>query len=179
MNWNAPIRWGLIGGLVSVVISVLIYIISPSSFASMWLGLVILGLALFFMIWGGVAFRRENNDEITFLQALGAVLIIGVIISLLSTIFSYILFNFIDTDLAELIKQKVMENTTEMMEKFGATDEDIEKALEKIEEENFQFGLKEYAIRFLQGMGFYAVMGLIVAAFVKRNPENKVLPNAE
>lgn len=179
MNWSEPVRWGFIGGLVSVVISVLVYIISPASFASMWLGLFMLGLALFFMIWGGVAFRRENNDEITFFQALGAVLIVGVIVSLLGTIFSYILFNFIDTDLAELIKQKVIENTTEMMEKFGATDDDIEKALDKIEEESFQFGLKEYVIRFLQGMGFYVVIGLIVAAFVKRNPENKVLPNAE
>lgn len=178
MNWNAPIRWGLIGGLATIIASILIYIISPASFASMSLMFGMLMFVVFFMVWGGVSFRRENNNSITFWQAFGAVLIIAAIVQLLSSGFSYILSNFIDTGLADLIKQKVIENTTEMMEKFNTPDDKIDEAIAQIEEQDFHFGLKEYAVRFMQGMGFYVVLGLIVAAFIKR-PDKQVLPNEE
>ncbi|HEY0261882.1 MAG TPA: DUF4199 domain-containing protein, partial [Chitinophagales bacterium] len=179
MNWNIPIRWGLISGLASVILSILIYITTPESFASMWFGFLGLGIALFFMIWGGVSFRRENNNHISFVQALGAVLIIGAISSLLTSLFSYILFNFIDVNLADLLKQKVIENTTEMLEKFNTPEDATEAALDKIKEQDFHFGLKEFAIRYLQGLGFYAVLGAIVSAFIKRPDEKAVAPTEE
>jgi amino acid transporter len=171
MVWNTPLKWGAIGGLVVVIISFIIYFISPTSFASSMLAMVFLLIAMFFMIWGGLAFRKENNNEISYLNALFAVLIIAAVLSLISTMFSYVLTSFIDPELPELIKQKAIENTQAMMEKFNTPDDKIEEVIDQMKEQDFNFGIVEYGKRFLWGMLMYAVMGALIALFIKRNPD--------
>ncbi len=164
-------KWGAIGGLVVVILSFLIYFVSPDSFAASWLAITFLLIAMFFMIWGGLAFRKENNNEISYLNALFAVLIIAAVLSLISTVFSYVLSNFIDPELPELIKQKAIENTQAMMEKFNTPDDKIEEVIDQMKEQDFNFGILEYGKRFLWGMLMYLVLGALIALFVKRNPE--------
>ena len=96
MNWNPAIKWGVVGGLVSVILTLLIYFISPSSLASFSLIFVFLLVSLFFLIWGGIDSRKANNDEISFVEALMATIIIALISSFIGTLFSYILMNYID-----------------------------------------------------------------------------------
>lgn len=176
MNWNTPIRWGLIGGLADIILTVVIYIVSPSVFAEFKFIIASILFAVFFMVWGGVTFRRENNNEISYWQAFGAVLLVAVIFNFSGILFSYILMNYIDTQLPELIMQAVINNTTEMMEQFGAPDAEIEKALSQIEQSDTSFGLKKHITNFLWMSAFYAAIGLVVAAFIKRNPDNQLTP---
>jgi hypothetical protein len=171
MNYKSPIQWGIVGGLISIVLSLLVYFVSPTSFASFKLVFVFVLLAIFLMIWGGINFRRDNHNTVSFVQAFIAVLIVGIIMSLISSVFSYILTTFIDPDLSELIKQKTIENTTEMMEKLGTPEDQLDEAIDKIRETNFNFGIKEYFFRFLQGSIMYVIFALIIAIFVKRNPD--------
>ncbi len=171
MNWSSTLRWGLVGGLVTIILSLLIYFISPDSFASLSIVALFFLIAMFFMIWGGIDFRKENNNQITYLQALAAVMIIAAIISLTSTVFSYILTTYIDPQLSDLIKQRVIGNTTEMMEKMGATDDKIEEAIDSIKGQDFNFGIKQYLSRYAQGLLFYLFFGFLIALFVKRNPD--------
>ncbi|MBP6516733.1 MAG: DUF4199 domain-containing protein [Chitinophagales bacterium] len=176
MNWNPAIKWGIIGGLVSIILTMLIYFVSPSSLASFSLIFVFLLVSLFFLIWGGIDFRKANNDEISFVDALMATLIIAMISSLIGTLFSYILMNFIDPQLPEIIKQKVIENTVEMMEKFNTPDDKIEEAIDGIRSQNFSGGIKDYALKFANSMLMNAVFCLIVSAFIKRNTNKIKLP---
>jgi parvulin-like peptidyl-prolyl isomerase len=171
MNWSATLRWGLVGGLLTVILSLLIYFISPDSFASLWVVAMFFLAAMFFMIWGGIDFRKENNNQISYLHALAAVMIIAAIISLMSTLFSYVLTTYIDPQLSDLIKQKVVQNTTEMMEKMGATDDKIDEAIDSIKNQDFNFGVKQYLSRYAQGLLFYLFFGFLIALFVKRNPD--------
>lgn len=176
MNWNPAIKWGVIGGLVSVILSMLIYFISPTSLASFSLIFVFLLVSLFFLIWGGIDFRKANNDEISFVDALMATLILALISSLIGTIFSYILMNYIDPQLPELIKQKVIENTVAMMEKFNTPDDKIDEAIENIKSQSFSGGIKDYALKFANSMLMNTVFCLIVSAFIKRNTNKIKLP---
>ena len=173
MNWNPAIKWGVVGGLVSVILTLLIYFISPSSLASFSLIFVFLLVSLFFLIWGGIDFRKANNDEISFVEALMATIIIALISSFIGTLFSYILMNYIDPQLPELIKQKVIENTVAMMEKFNTPDDKIDEAIENIKSQSFSGGISDYALKFANSMIMNTIFCLIVAAFIKRNP-NKI-----
>ncbi len=89
MNWNPAIKWGIIGGLVSIILTMLIYF----HFAVI-LGIVF-NLFLFFFwflysfLFEGIDFRKANNDEISFVEALMATLIIAMISSFIGTFFSY------------------------------------------------------------------------------------------
>jgi hypothetical protein len=81
--------------------------------------------------------------------------------------------NFIDPQLPELIKQKVIENTVAMMEKFNTPDDKIDEAIENIKSQSFSGGIKDYALKFANSMLMNTVFCLIVSAFIKRNT-NKI-----
>lgn len=176
MKWNTPLKWGLVGGLLNVIITFVVYFFSPDSLAAMWLGMVLILTSMFFMIWGGISYRRENNNQVSFGNAFMSVLIVAVVMTLVSSLFSYILFNVIDTELPELIKQKTIENTQAWMEKFNTPEDKVDEVIAQIEEQDFKFDLSEYAFRFLQGLVIYIILGAIIALFIKRNPD-KVATN--
>ena len=169
MNWNAPVRWGIIGGLTSIIITLLVDLISPVTFAATWFGFLLIGLSLFFMIWGGLNFRKENGNEITFVQSLGAVFLIAIISLVLSITFSYVLYNFIDTDLGEIVKQATRIKMDSWLE--NASDEVREQAFERLEKEGGSFTLKQAGMALGMGAIMNGIISLIVAAFVKRNPD--------
>ena len=110
---------------------------------------------------------------INFKQAFSSYFITIAIGIIISTVVSVLLFNVIDTEAAEILKEKIIESTTKMMEGFGAPQTEIDKAIGKMEDQN-QFGalsqLKSIAFQLI----FYAVIGLIVALSFK-----KIDPNAE
>jgi len=133
MNNISPIqtalRYGLILGLLSVLITLVLYIAglftNPSAAA-------ISGL-LFILIFTTVValsianHRKKQGGYIT----LGKSLVVGIVTSfigsLFAAIFSYILYAFIDPDLMEA----QLKMSEEMMENFGfLSDEQIEDAME-------------------------------------------------
>ena len=87
----------------------------------------------------------------------------------IATTFIILLFNVIDTDAAEKVKEMTIEATVNMMEKFNTPEDAIDKAIENAEATN-QFDFINQLRGFLFGIIFYAIVGLIVAAIVKKNP---------
>jgi len=55
------------------------------------------------------------------------------------------------------------------MERFGAPEEQIDEVLEQLKNQN-QFGLATQARGFMSNSIIGAILGLIVAALVKKNP---------
>ena len=89
---------------------------------------------------------------------------------LLSSVVSFLLFNFIDTEAATFLKEKTIEMTVNMMEGFGAPEASINEAVTKLENQN-QFGIAGILKSLAFQIVFYAVVGLIVAlSFKKKDP---------
>ena len=53
-----------------------------------------------------------------------------VIGTVISTLFSYVLFNYIDVPFREALTQETAEKAQQMMQNFGANQEQIDKATE-------------------------------------------------
>ena len=98
---------------------------------------------------------------------------------LFSNIISYIIPNFIDTEYPQHLYDIVRNNTAATMEKFGAQDEDIEKALKGITLEQFTPTLMSTLKAFGISLGLGLILSLIVALFVSRpSKEVEIKPEA-
>ncbi|MFI5221612.1 MAG: DUF4199 domain-containing protein [Bacteroidia bacterium] len=171
-NIEHALKWGIILGMANILLYLLVYLISKSSLTSWWLGTFSLALNIFLLIIPVTIQRKEFGNEITFNEAFLICFITYAGGSLLQTIFTYILYNFIDPGLSEYIKTKAIEMTQSMMEKFGAPQDSIEKTLEKMQLEDFRQTPARIARQFLFMILFGGVISLILAAILKRKPKN-------
>jgi len=134
MNNVSPVqtslRYGLILGLVSILITVPLYItgLMTNPSISMISALIYL---LVFVVVIVLAIRSHRNDKQGGFIKLGKAFLIGLLTSLFASIlmfiFSYILYAVIDPDIIEA----QLKMSEEMMENFGfMSDEQIETAME-------------------------------------------------
>ena len=170
-KFSTPIKYGFIAGAIMIAIILLLYIISAPLLGTFWPMVVYIPL-LFLMIWVGITYRKEIGGYKNFGQAFLAVFIISIIATMLFDTFGYLLYKVIDPDLPEVIKQKILENTSTMMEKFGAPDDKIEEALKNIKDQDYTPTLKSQGIRYLSSVVIGAILSALIALFVSR-PEKK------
>ena len=164
---NHALRTGLILGIISILLSVTVYVIDTLLVIKWWFGLVALLLSLGFVIYYGLQFRNESGGFVSFKISYGYSMLTFVVSGLIGTVFNILLYNFIDPDLPEIISEAIIEQTAQMMEGFGASQEMIDKAIEEADTtSNFTtFGqIKSFGFALI----VYAVMSLITGAIIKR-----------
>ncbi|MFD2910149.1 DUF4199 domain-containing protein [Flavobacterium ardleyense] len=162
------ITYGVITGVVSVLITFSIYMIDLSLMTKWWLALLIM---LFYVIIGCILLiktKKELGDFMSFKEGFTTYFISAVIGIAISVIFNILLYNFIDPEAAETLKELTMESTANIMKGFGAPSSEIKKALEKLSEYE-QFS----AIEQIKGSAYSiigsSIFGLILAAIFKKN----------
>ena len=168
---NHGISNGLILGGVSVAITLIFYVISPDLFFNWWLQML-LGLAIniFFISRAGLMTRRDLNGFITFSQAIKPTFTTVAIGMLITSLFNFVLYNYIDPDLAITLKERTLEMSENMMKSFGASDAQIEEAMAKVEDQNFMPTIGKTIQQYLMGLLVGFVAAAIVSLIIKRNP---------
>ena len=63
------IRWGLIWGVVSIIIALLVYIVDITLFVKWWFGLLLLGISVAYVIYAGINYRQSVGNHIKFGKA--------------------------------------------------------------------------------------------------------------
>ena len=176
VDFKLPVRYGLIGGFVMCLISILTYMFYRQLFGSftsqMLFGLVTMGIMIFIPVWGAVTYKREHGGVIDFKTALVVAFTIYAITVACSSVLSYVIPNYLDTDYPNELLELVQNTTRESMEKFNAPQESIDKAIEGMTVDKF----KPSAVQALKGFGINLivglVLGLLIAVFVSRKPKN-------
>lgn len=169
MNNNA-IKSGLIIGVISIIVTLLMYLIDPTLLASMWAGLIIFVIIISLVAYFGIQNRNEEGGFMTFGSAWIYSMKVFVIAGIIGTIFRVLLFNAIDPELTEIVVDAAVENTEAMMQNFGAPEETMEQGIEdarvRTEESLTVMGnIKGFA----WGLIFYALFSLITGAIIKKN----------
>lgn len=167
------VRFGLIGALILIIYSLLGNILGFTSPSNGVMSAMINGLVVFvFYIVIMVLATRKHRDEdlggqITFGRAFTVAFFTSLIVGVLATAFNMLYMNVIDPSMGPTI----MEETREMYEGMGMTEAQIEKAMKQVERGFTVVGQ-------LMGLGFGAAMGavlsLIIAAIMKKNPPEAV-----
>jgi hypothetical protein len=133
---SVALKWGVISGLVSILYTILLYVIDAKLLASgTWTSLSMVFI-ITFIVLSIKEFKSTQEGYISLSEALFTGFFTFVIGSLISALFGYLLMNFIDTNLPIIIKDTVIENAVAMMQKFGASEADISKALERLNEQD-------------------------------------------
>ena len=165
---SIAINFGLyLGGLLALL-TVVAYAVDLELLTNMWYGVFILIAIIVLGIISVGKTKQAQDGYASFKEAFTAFFITVVLGLVISTFLSYILFNFIDTEAANVLKEKTIEKTVEMLKGFNTPSEVIAQSVEQIESQN------QYSIgNILKGLAgytvFFSIIGLIVAAALKKN----------
>lgn len=166
------INFGVITGVISIIITGTIYLVNIELFTAWWLGLVSISIYLAIGIYLLLKTRKELGGVFSFKQAFTTYFISAVIGITISVLFNILLFNFIDPSLKDTVQELTIESAVSMMKKFGTPSSEIKKAVEKMGETNQFETLSQ-----LKGMAFSilfsAIFGLILAAIFKSKPKEQ------
>ena len=160
------VTFGFIFGLFSVLVTTTIYLVDLKLFTSAWIGIVSIIISITIGVILITKTKKQLNNIISFKDAFTVYFIAAAIGSTISTLFNYILFNFVDPGAKETIKEVTLKYTSEMMEKFGAPAASTNEAMRKLAEtDNFSLGNLAMGLAF--SLVFSALFGLILAAIFK------------
>ncbi len=161
-------KFGLIMAGLMISYTLLAYIVDEGLFVNMILGIfLIIGSIAIFVI-SAVQIKKGLGGYITFKEAFSGFMLTYIIYAVVTTVFSILLFNFIDPDFAERLKDLTLEKSVEMMESFGMTEEQITTSLADQESVD-KFSIGSQFKSFLMGIVMYSILGLITAAVIKKN----------
>jgi len=172
---NHAIKSGVILAVISIVITLLIYIIDPLLMIKWWFGLISLFLAIILVSYFGIQFRNEGDGYLDFKGSFMYSMVMFIVSGLIGTLFMMFLYNVIDTDLPGRLSEATKEQTIQMMSNFGASDDVIDQTIAQAEENGdftnpftFMGQLKAFGIAII----IYIVLSLITGAIIrKKEPE--------
>ena len=123
--WKGNLNAGIILGLIGIIWTLVLWFLDQSMNRSLgWIFFVVLIIGLFF----GIKSYRDKyrNGFITYGQSLGAGVIIMLYYSLISAVFTYILYKFIDPNLVD----KMLALTEEQLVERGLAEGMIEQSMQ-------------------------------------------------
>ncbi len=172
---NHALRWGLITAAVSIIVTMLMYAIDYALMIQLKMLFISLAIYLGITIYGGIDYRKAVGGFLAYGKAWQHGFLILVISGFIATVFSILLYTVIDPDLPANLVDASIENTREIMEKFGAPPDSIDEALEKARASTEdRFTIKGILLGYVQIAIFSAIMALISALFVRKNQPEMV-----
>ena len=171
---SIAINYGLYLGIGLSLFTLLGYTINLGLLVNYWVMLLILPLAI--IIFGIVAtakIKASFDGFLSFKEAFSSFFITVAVGLIISTFVSIIIFNFVDPEASLEIKEILISNTENFMSSMGAPIEAIAESVEQIEEQD-TFGIGTQFKSLAQSIIFFAIIGLLVAAAMKKsNPDTE------
>ena len=117
----------------------------------------------------GARDTKATFTPYTFGQAFSAAFLTAVVSALLVLVFNVVFLTFIDPTWEKELYEEVVRNTETFMEDMGAPQESIDKAIEKMKEDNKNrtMGVAGAAKQTGIGLVWYAILALIIGAVQK------------
>ena len=153
--------WGAIIGLVSIVYSVILYMLNQTLNRT-------LGYFGFVILIAGLAFAMKNYRDnvldgvLPFGKAFGFGMLVVLVSALIGGIYGYLLYAVIDPDLVG----KMMDMQSEQMLERGLTEDKVEQALEVTK--RFMTPVFMFISGFVVNLLMGGVLSLIIAAIFKK-----------
>ena len=168
------LKWGLIVGGISIALTCVLYAVDYALLANWKTGIVMFVLFIGLAIYAGMTYRKEIGGILAYGKAFQHGFILFAISGLVSTIFTIVLYTVIDPELPAKLTEVALQNAQAMMENFGMPEDQMDKAMEDARKrtEN-QFSTSGLAMTYGIGLIIYAVLALITALFVRKNPPDE------
>ncbi|HPD65034.1 MAG TPA: DUF4199 domain-containing protein [Bacteroidia bacterium] len=174
------IKYGIIGGLIAIVGTLVSYTLSDILFQKLLLNsliqLIFFALQIYVAVRAVREIRSINGGMITFKDSFASSLGVLFILSVISIAFSLLLFNVIDKNYAEKTKLAVMESMEQRFEKYPIDEDKKLEILESYEKRDFSFTPAKAGKSLGTITGVSIIIALIIAWSIKKDisvePEN-------
>ncbi|MEM1324477.1 MAG: DUF4199 domain-containing protein [Bacteroidota bacterium] len=169
--WSVVIKYGVIGGLLVVVYK---YINYTTFFSTASMGGAIAAFLINLLLFGGLIYlatKEHRDQQLGGYLTMGRAIVVGIFTvlfaSVIGGVFDYIYMAFIDPE----IQVKLSRNLTWMYEIMGLDEDQIEDAMDAVEETQ----MKPSIFTAIGGAAFGGAMtgvilSAIVGAIMKKNP---------
>lgn len=175
---NSPFKleltYGIYFALISIVLNLLVwataFLEKSGLLASVILGLVNFGILIGFLIICTKSYRdRSLNGTITFGQAYLFALMVVVFSSIITGLYSYIFYKFIDPDYGARVLHAIQEKTYQFMVNRGLPEDQIDAQMIKLEAQEIPTAAGALISSLKMGLIGGAIIALITSAIVKKN----------
>jgi hypothetical protein len=163
---------GVILGILSVALQIIIYYAAPSIIGSFTFSIVLTIFSLLIYIFFTIDLKKKIGGFWSFKEALKGIFIMSLVGNALSSVVNFAFFKFIETDAFEKLAPTIEQQAVANLEKFGVTDQKaidaaVEQALAQVKS-IYQPDLKSFAISFATIIIVGFIMSLIFAAIFKK-----------
>jgi Protein of unknown function (DUF4199) len=167
------VRHGLLIGGISVVLTIVFYIINPVlQYTSIWLGLFSFAIMITLFVILGIDVRKKIGGFWSFGEAYLSLLIMSVVVVVISILVSFILFKFIDPTLPQKVTDALADVTSKRLESMGLDQSQIDAANKQFTDGEMLAKFQPTLLTEVKNLGIgiiiYAVVDLILAACIKK-----------
>ena len=138
---NEGAKYGLICGLTAVLIMFGSWTAGITTFTTVQFYSTFVPYMIVIILLGGFQIRKQNEGFMSFAESLKFSFMAYVVAALMIAVSTYVLYNVLDKELTVKSGQIALEKTRSFMEKFGKSEEEIEKALKNSEGSMKETGL--------------------------------------
>ncbi|HEX4886761.1 MAG TPA: DUF4199 domain-containing protein [Luteibaculaceae bacterium] len=165
-----PFNSGLLLGAVSVMMTIILYLMGPQTFAQGWISFALLIISIALIIYTGIQYRNTLNEGFLSYQKAYVFLLIVTVVSLPISSLSRVAIMSLDPQFSEQVVEKSLEATMEVMSKLGLPDDQVEQAAERargdFEEAN---SLKGALMSLVYALPFMLIINLLLALAIRKN----------
>lgn len=164
---KSSLTYGIYLGIVSILISVVIYVLGYSF--EDWVQYSSLPIVIGGIIWAQIAYKKALGGEMTFGQAIGVGTMTVIFSSVLSAIYTYLLFAVIDTSLIEQLR---LVTEQKIVEQGKVPEEQLDAVVEMMTKFQKPWIMAVSAI--VMGCIMGVIISLLTGIFTKKNPSDEV-----
>ncbi|NML38356.1 DUF4199 domain-containing protein [Chitinophaga sp. G-6-1-13] len=165
---NPGVKWGFISGIVLILLNVVAWKAGNDVLFSMWNNLTQL---LLFIILGALAGRelkKSYGGYIGFKAVLKPVFTTFVIGWLLSAIFQFVLYKYLEPGLPEALKAYTLANTEHFMRWGKAPQDEITKQIDSIKTTDFSVNFTKSFLLYLKHIIFFFGVAVVVSLILRK-----------
>ena len=159
---QVAMKWGLYLGMAMILYGMILQL--TGQIGNQALGYINYLFVAILMFFAHKEFKESGNGFMSYKQGLGLGMIMVLIGSVISSLWSYIYLKFIDDSMLDIIKEKQLEE----FEKQNMSDAQIDQAMAMMERFSNPEMIVVFAIVF--GVFFGFIVSLIISAITK-NPD--------
>lgn len=165
---NEGLKFGVICGLIAVLLMYGSWTMGLTTFVTISFWTAFIPYMIGILLYGGFQIRKQNDNLLSFKEALKFSFLAYVIAALIIALATYVLYNIIDKELTQKSMQVALEKTRVMMEKFGASEEDIAKSLKRTEESSKDTGIGKIFLGTGLGLIWDFCKSLLMALIIRK-----------
>ena len=171
-NIKQGLTYGVIGGLIFLVLLFGIWAVgSVENFVAVTGITTFIPYLFIILLAVGFKLRKDNGGLYSFKEALQFTFVAYVVFALIEALGNYVLYALIDPDMTAKVMEISIAKTLQMMEKFGASEAQVEETVKRMQAEPKITSFKQVFLGLGLAIVFNFVKALILSVIIKKNEE--------